>query len=119
MPTTKPRLYIVLAPRTDAALRTLASLHGAPISQVAASILDAAVPALEMTITAFRDIDAGRSGAEKRVAGVVRKMVTRARDLVDAAQEETARKPPRRADAGRPQGGVVMATRKRLRTPGL
>jgi hypothetical protein len=119
MPTTKPRLYIVLAPQTDAALRTLASLHGSPISQVAASILDAAVPALEMSITALREADAGTGNAHRRVQRAVGKMVQRGRDLIDLAELEVQRKPPRKAGAATPRGGVSVSRQKRRSTPGL
>ena len=119
MPTTKPRLYMVLAPRTDAVLRTLAKLSHQPISRVATEILDAAVPALEQVVSAMHDAQGSTRGAEKRVQKVVLRYLDEAQDLVDQAGREAFGLAPVRADAGRPAGARRRVHRKRRGTPGL
>lgn len=122
MPTTKPRLYMTLAPRTDAVLRTLANLHGAPVSQVATSVLDAAVPALESVVKAVDQLESKVQGADALVAKVVRRMIQDAAAQGLLLSDVDVRMPPRKADAGGLRGGRSAARtgrRKRLGTPAL
>jgi hypothetical protein len=121
MPTTKPRLYMTLAPRTDRVLRTLAKLQAVPISQVAATLLDASVPALEEVVAAMNDVQHKVAGADKRVHKVVRGMLSDTRDLVTDLEHEMDG-PAALSRSERSERGMRRPSRptsKRHRTPGL
>ena len=85
-------------------LAAISKLTGKPPATIVRELLDEAVPALEMTVTAYRDIQKRPEQAQAavlRMAEQAQQMVTQARlDLDTALQKKPGRKPGKKPGRG-------------------
>jgi hypothetical protein len=97
MPAARPRMHVTPSETVFRLLAELSALTGKPPATIVRELLDEAVPALEMTLQAFRaiaDRPEEAKAAVMRMAEQAQQMVTQARlDLDSASRKKPGPKP--------------------------